>query len=59
MANTDERSYIKLTGVSSQLKDDLVTISKNSGLTLSAFLKAKLRDIVEMTPPQLRRKAGS
>jgi len=54
MAN-NERSKIILKGVPNQLKNDLKIISKNNGLTMSGYIKSKLREIVESCPPNLRR----
>lgn len=45
---------IKIKGVPTNLKKDLKTISKNSGLTMTAFIKQKLRQIVESSPEQMK-----
>jgi hypothetical protein len=54
MAKATERSEIRLKGVSNQLKHDLTNISKNTGLTLSGFVKSKLREIAESYPDRMK-----
>lgn len=49
-------SYIKITGVSDKMKDELKNISKNSGITLSQMLKPKLREFCESFPPEMKKK---
>jgi post-segregation antitoxin (ccd killing protein) len=44
MADFD-RIYI--TGVPVEVKKELVNIAKKKGITISSFLKSKLRDIIE------------
>jgi hypothetical protein len=46
---------LRLRGVSKEVKEDLINIAKNSGLTLSALLKPRLRDIRDSYPENLRR----
>ena len=45
---------IKIKGVPPNLKMDLKTISKNSGLTMTAFIKQKLRQVVDSAPEHLK-----
>lgn len=51
----DERDELRLKGVSKSLKAEIRNISKNSGVTMSGFLKTKIREIVESYPPHMRR----
>lgn len=56
MAKHDE---IRIYGVSAQVKKDLINISKNTGVTLAALLKPKLREIAESYPESMRRPSVS
>lgn len=38
---------IRITGVSESIKEDLSTIAKDMGVTLSGYLKPKLREIAD------------
>lgn len=50
----NEQTFIMIKGVPNKLKSELKNISKNSGLTLAALLKPKLREIVESYPEQMK-----
>jgi hypothetical protein len=52
MANKDE---IRIYGVSQQVRSELKTIASNKGITLAAYLKPKLREIIDAEPPNLKR----
>jgi predicted DNA-binding protein len=48
-------AYIKITGVSQKIKDELNNISSNAGIPLSQILKPKLREIVDSYPEDMKR----
>jgi hypothetical protein len=58
MAKDSLRKEFRVKGVSNQLFDDVRTISKNMGITMSGFLKAKIREVVDSTPDHLRKSAS-
>lgn len=45
---------IRIYGVSSQVKNELKTIAKNTGVTLAGLLKPKLREIAESYDKQMK-----
>lgn len=49
-----EQKYLRISGVPNQLANELQNIAKNSGVTLAALLKPKLREIAESYPQQMK-----
>jgi len=45
---------IRITNIPPEVLKDLRNIAKNSGITLSAFLKPKLRKITAEYPPEMK-----
>lgn len=50
-----EDPEIRIKHVTPQMREDLRNIAKNIGVTLSAMLKSKLRDIRDSYPEHLRK----
>lgn len=47
-------NYIRIKGVGEKLKDQLKTIAKNKGITLSGYLRPELRKLAESEPERLK-----
>lgn len=50
----DELPEIRVRGVSPQLHDDLINISRNEGRSLSDILKPKLREVADSYPERMK-----
>lgn len=51
----NEKSEIRLRGVSHQVSMDIKNISANLGISVTNLLKPKLREIADSYPPNLKR----
>lgn len=49
------KNEVRIYGVSEELKNDLIAIAENTGITLTALLKPKLREIRDSYPSNLRK----
>jgi len=47
-------TFIKVTGIPGKLKNQLKTIAKNKGITLSGYLRPALRKLYESEPERLK-----
>lgn len=54
MSNKRNYAEVRLRGVSPQLLEALVNISKNLGVSLTDMLKPKLREIADSYPDKLK-----
>jgi hypothetical protein len=51
----ENQNEIRVRGVSGRVAGDLQNIAKNTGITLTDFLKFKFREIVESYPPHMKK----
>jgi DNA-binding transcriptional regulator WhiA len=55
MSGEKENQFeVRVKGVSKQIHDELQSIAKNHGVTISQFLRPKLREIINAYPESMR-----
>lgn len=54
MGKNESGKVLFIPNMPDKLKEDLISISKNMGITLSQFLKMKLREIRDSYPEHMR-----
>lgn len=55
MADQRNHDEIRIRGVAPSMKQDINNIAGNLGITVTDFLKPKLREIVDQAPEHLKR----